>query len=303
MGPIVSILIPTRNRPDLLVKAITSALCQTYKLIEVVITDNSDTARAADIVTQIGDARVNYIKNAENIGPILNWKKALNSSNGEYCFILPDDDYLINPFYIEDAVKILSNLEIQLVVPDCVLSYSNRNAIGASGHSGQIDGKAFIRKGLHIPHIGNMFRRSVAQGLGAFHSNDILWSDIELWMRVMSIGDVYCYNKPSLVYLFHDNNIVLKMSSSELISNSRFIRSSVESFATNELIAVLVARYLCTVDSISNNIDHEFIRSVIELNGVREYEYFVLRKIGTQRIKKHIKRAFLRLIGRESLVL
>lgn len=298
MEPLVSILIPTRNRPNLIVKAVKSALSQTYQSIEVIVTDNSDNDESAKLIASIHDHRIRYAKNEKNIGPIVNWRKALDLAKGEFCIVLPDDDYLTNPFYIEDAIKILSNSDIQLVVPDCILAYPNRNVIGVSGHSGIINGKKFIREGFHIPHIGNVFRKQIALNFDAFHSNDILWSDIELWRKIMSVGDVYCYSMPSIVYLFHSSNIVLNMSRSELIANSRFIRPSVESFANEELIADLVVRYLCAVDGVSSGVNYDFVRSVRKLNSVNKNTFIMLMKIKYQLIKSQIKLMIGKLIGK-----
>ena len=286
MGKVVSVLIPTRNRPLLAIKAVKSALLQTYGSIEVVVTDNSDTEQLGDMLKSIGDDRVRYFKNAENIGPILNWRRALEVAAGEYCIILPDDDYLINPFYIEDAVKILANDTVSLVIPDCICSYPDKTVIGTSGYSGLINGKDFIRNGLHIPHIGNLFRKEMATHLNAFHSNDILWSDIELWMKIMAAGDAYCYNMPSVLYLFHDSNIVLNMSKMQLIANSRYIRPSVATFADEELIAELVIRYLCTVDSISKEVDRTFIRTVIKLNDLEKKKFQILMEVRYRSAKR-----------------
>jgi len=289
MGKVVSVLIPTRNRPVLAIKAVKSALAQTYRSIEIVVTDNSDTDELGDLLAAIGDDRIKYTKNLENIGPILNWRKALDIANGEYCIILPDDDYLINPFYVEDATGILANDAINLIIPDCILSYPNKNVIGSSGYSGLIKGQDFIRKGHHIPHIGNVFRKKMAQRLNAFHSNEILWSDIELWMKLMSDGYAYCYSKPSVLYLFHDNNIVFNMSRAELITNSRYIRLALDSFADEKLIAEMVTRYLCTIDSMSNDVDREFISAVININDIKSKQLHILSKFRFRRAKKIAK--------------
>jgi glycosyltransferase involved in cell wall biosynthesis len=294
MGKVVSVLIPTRNRPQLAIKAVKSVLAQTYRPIEIVVTDNSDTDQLGDMLASIGDERICYSKNPENIGPILNWRKALEIASGEYCLVLPDDDYLINPFYIEDAVQILANEAISLVIPDCILSYPRKKLIGTSGHSGFIKGQDFIRNGLHIPHIGNVFRKQMAQRFNAFHSNDILWSDIELWMKLLSAGDAVCYSMPSVLYLFHDDNIVFNMSRSQLIVNSRYIRSSVEAFADDELVSELVIRYLCTVDSISNAVDYEFISCVIKLNRIENKKFYMLAQFQCRSIKRKTKAAILK---------
>ena len=183
---LVSILIHTYNRQQLAIKAVRSALAQTYRSIEIVVTDDSDTDLLGDMIMSIGDKRIRYVKNSERIGLVFNARKALQISNGEYCLFLPNDDYLTNPFYIEDAVEIFNNNEINLIIPDCIFSYDNREVIGLSGYQGLVAGKDFIHNlwvEAHIPHCGNIFRRDTVQRLNPFYSSEILWQDIELWLQ------------------------------------------------------------------------------------------------------------------------
>lgn len=290
MGKIVSALIPTRNRTELALKAIKSVLLQTYSSIEVIVTDNSDTDELRSLIIEIGDSRVFYEKNAENIGPILNWRRALQIAKGDYCFILPDDDYLINPFYIEDAVRILDKGSVRMVVPDCILNYPSRNEIATSSCIGNKFGQDFIRDGNHIPHIANIFLREDAFRHNAFQTNEILWADFELWRKIMSSGSVYCYPVPSVLYLFHNDNIVLNMTRSQLITNSSFIRSSVESFAEDGLVAALLVRYLCAVNSINGKVDSEFVRSTIRLNHIDSKSLYVFIQFWLGSAKQRLRR-------------
>lgn len=285
MVKIVSILIPTRNRKILTIKAIRSALAQSYKNIEIIVTDNSDKGELKPLIDDLRDSRIRYFKNSKNIGPILNWRKALEIAEGELCLLLPDDDFIINPFYIEDAVKVFENEAVGLLVTDCILSYPRYNKVCTSGNSGCIAGQDFIRRGLRIPHIGNVFRRRMALDLDAFNSNDILWSDIELWQKIMSNSIVYCYTTPSMLYYFHSDNIVLNMSRGQLIENSRFIRPSVSGFANEKLIGDLLVRYFLMIDNISQFVNVKFMLEVIEVNqasrsGVQiflKYYFFLLK--------------------------
>ena len=50
MKPLVSILMPTRNRPVFFKKALESALAQTYDNIEIIICDNSDNDETKQVV-------------------------------------------------------------------------------------------------------------------------------------------------------------------------------------------------------------------------------------------------------------
>ena len=280
-GPLVSILIPTCNRPELLPKAINSALFQSYKNIEVVVSDNSITPETEEMVSRISDPRLFYSRNKENIGPILNWRRALNIAKGEYCVLLPDDDYFINPFYLEDAVSIALRYEVKLVITDCILAKPNKKSVISSRHSGLIEGRLFIErylKTISIPTIANLFDRKSAVEFDAFQTNDILYSDVELWMKFLSRGKVFCYNTPSVYYLLHGNNIVTNMEPAALIHNSKYIRRSVGSFASENLIYKLICRYVLFVDRIYDYglVNYSFIKKVFEENGISRYPFVLV---------------------------
>ncbi|WP_106804525.1 glycosyltransferase family 2 protein [Pseudomonas sp. S5D5] len=272
MEPLVSILIPTNNRPDLVVKAIVSALNQSYKNIEVIVTDNSETDETQSVIRALKDDRLKYIKNEKNIGPVLNWRKALTESSGEFCILLPDDDYLINPFYVAEAVEIAQVNNVDLVITNCLLGYPDRILVGASRHVGLIDSNDFIAgfwKKYHIPTISNLFRKSAALKLDAFSSNDILYSDIELWIKIMSNRDrIYCYEKPSVYYLFHSTNIVTNMSTESLIKNSKFLHKAASPSVPHETLNALICRYISFVDNIYNISSYSVTKRIFAENNI-----------------------------------
>lgn len=108
MKPLVSILIPTYNRPHYLEEALKSALAQSYSNIEIVICDNSDNDLSERMVKtyQAGPDghKIRYVRNQENIGPIANQQKCLELSKGEYINYLMDDDVL-HPDKIKKMMK------------------------------------------------------------------------------------------------------------------------------------------------------------------------------------------------------
>ena len=61
---LVSILIPTHNRPDYLVLALQSALAQTYPHFEIVISDNSEADDSLGVVREVAgpDPRVRHLR-------------------------------------------------------------------------------------------------------------------------------------------------------------------------------------------------------------------------------------------------
>ena len=105
----------------------------------------------------------------------------------------------------------------------------------------------------------------------------------------MSIGDVYCYSIPSIIYLFHDDNTVLTMSRDELITNSKFIRSSMEAFADDNLITEIVIRYLCAINNLGSSVDSEFIANVTKFNQIENNINYVYEKFYS-RYKENIQK-------------
>lgn len=109
MSKLISIIIPTYNRSSFLRIAIESALKQSYKNIEIVVSDNCSTDDTAQMMEQYRDeSRVKYFKNETNLGMVGNWRKALYEYiSGEWAIILSDDDYFVDDTYIQSVVELL----------------------------------------------------------------------------------------------------------------------------------------------------------------------------------------------------
>ena len=97
--PLLSICIPTFNRSSLLKVALLSLLEQMKgheKDIEIIVSDNcssDDTQQVAEWAKGIGPFR--YNRNATNIGAGPNFMLLSNKlAQGEYCWLLGDDDFL-----------------------------------------------------------------------------------------------------------------------------------------------------------------------------------------------------------------
>ena len=98
-SPLISIMIPTYKRSDLIIDAIRSAITQATELsFEVVIVDNdqNDAAirRTILVAKSLGCKNFRYYKNVKNIGLYGNWNRCLQLARGKWLTILNDDDLL-----------------------------------------------------------------------------------------------------------------------------------------------------------------------------------------------------------------
>ena len=88
----ISVVIPTYNRAQTIRMAVDSVLNQTYRDIELIIVDDASTDGTQDVVTQIADDRIRYLRleqrsgacNARNIGAL--------SARGEFISFQDSDD-------------------------------------------------------------------------------------------------------------------------------------------------------------------------------------------------------------------
>ena len=100
----VSIGIPTINRSSLALRAIRSALAQTYSDVEVIVSDDASTDDTVACVQEILDPRLVLVQQQNRLGLVGNFDFCLRHATGEYFLLLGDDDVLL-PDAIERLVE------------------------------------------------------------------------------------------------------------------------------------------------------------------------------------------------------
>lgn len=109
--PFISIMIPTYRRPEMLRKAIDSALSQTYKEeFEIVVIDNDyEVDENTDkLMKQYCGQYKNlyYYRNNRNIGMYGNWNRCIELCRTQWYCMLHDDD-MLKPQYLENIVNFI----------------------------------------------------------------------------------------------------------------------------------------------------------------------------------------------------
>jgi glycosyltransferase involved in cell wall biosynthesis len=103
---LVSILLPTYNRANLLPQCIDSILAQSYSNWELIISDDASTDDTSIVSQQYVefDPRIQYNKNPSRVGLPANRNVAISISQGELIFFV-EDDLTVD----RDCLKILVN--------------------------------------------------------------------------------------------------------------------------------------------------------------------------------------------------
>ena len=95
-SPLLSIVIPTRNRHECAKFSIRNVLSIPSPRLELVLQDNSDTDKLKSFVDSIHDVRVRYNHTPERLNIMQNFDRAMDMTMGEYVCFIGDDDG-INP--------------------------------------------------------------------------------------------------------------------------------------------------------------------------------------------------------------
>lgn len=196
----VSVVIPCHNYVDYLDQAIRSALEQDGVCVDVTIIDDGSTDGSVDIARRWAerDDRVRLVAHERNRGHIATFNEALDAATAPYVMKLDADDVL-TPGSLRRAVDVLEACptvafvygQVQHVrgplpqVPD-VATPSWRLVSGESWirtvarHRG--------RNPISQPEI--VIRRSLLERAGGHRAEVPGTSDLHLWLRLASLGDV-----------------------------------------------------------------------------------------------------------------
>ena len=125
MNPLVSIGIPTYNNPDGLYKTLNCIAGQSYKNLEIIVSDNaSPDIRVQEVLAAFmaGDNRIRKYRQEKDIGVDMNYIFVRQQATGKYFMWAQDDDWWSNRF-IERLVEGLeSNPDIPVAM--CPACYS-----------------------------------------------------------------------------------------------------------------------------------------------------------------------------------
>ena len=217
---LVSIMIPTYNRPRYFRETLESARAQTYPNIEIIVCDNSTDERTAELMQAYeDDVRIRYVRNRAARKKAENFMPFEHLAQGEYLQWCMDDDILLPD-------KITRMMDAFLREPDTTLVTSVRGVIDGDGnYQGQWKDSVPLY-GTYECYRGTAVGRAIlmdcANFLGEpsavlFRRRDLrhhYWqaeargyltiSDCVMWLELMERGDAVIFARPLSLYRRHE---------------------------------------------------------------------------------------------------
>jgi succinoglycan biosynthesis protein ExoO len=117
MPPRVSVIIAAYNARDFIEAAVTSALGQTEKNLEVIVVDDCSSDGTADFIRGISDPRLRLYVLDRNGGPSQARNRAIQAARGDWITFLDADDWYA-PDRIEVLLQVGEKYQTEIVADD-----------------------------------------------------------------------------------------------------------------------------------------------------------------------------------------
>jgi glycosyltransferase involved in cell wall biosynthesis len=179
--PLVSVVLPTYNRPSYLRLALLTVLAQTYDNLEIITQDNASSEDPSALVAAFRDPRMQLYRSPCNVSQTENFLAGIARATGRYIAILADDD-LWRPNFISVLVAAME------LHPDAVVAFCDHDIIDAEGRRDVAQtkeitrrfGRHRLRPGVHQPFDDiALVYRSICVVSGALIRRDVIdWHSI-----------------------------------------------------------------------------------------------------------------------------
>jgi glycosyltransferase involved in cell wall biosynthesis len=187
--PLVSVIIPTLDRPEFLRAALRSVLGQLVEDLEVLVIDDGSATSVLPLLDALNDSRIRYFRHESNRGEAAARNTGILNAQGAYVAFLDDDDE-----WLPEKLRLQLELFGQGSGSDkvgCVyggyVSIRARDGQVLSRHvptrRGDLSRVLWRRNVLGTPSTV-MIRRECLERVGLFDENIAFGVDYDLWIRV-----------------------------------------------------------------------------------------------------------------------
>lgn len=276
----ISVALTTYNGEKYIKKQLDSILNQTVKVDEIIVCDDGSTDSTCNILNQFP---IKLYRNSKNLGYRLNFKQALEKSNGDYIFLCDQDD-IWNKTKVEEMMHIMKSHNHILSLASS-FEYIDSND---TSKPIKLDKKKsnnnlfpkFVKENdlVNVP-IDLFFPMNYFQGCSLCITKQLRDLVILNWNTNMehdylintiaaSLNGMYFYNKSLFKYRLHENNAIgvsyYTMNSNEHIENASKLQYRLQD-AKNALNVLQIIREINP--NLYHSREEEFIKFQVFLNN------------------------------------
>jgi GT2 family glycosyltransferase len=216
----VSVTTATRNRPELLARALASVQEAARALpeeVEIVVSDGSDDDASAAVVSRFGSGwpgGVSYAHHDPPLDAVANLNAAVARSRGEWVLVLDDDDFLL-----PGALAAVRDAVVRVPAEEAVLLFGTR-VVDADARLKRHQrfrrerylspAEAFrrvLRNSSFVRHPAVVVRRSALDAVGPYDTATRWSCDTDMWTRLFPRYGVRCLPVTTCAYTVHGGGL------------------------------------------------------------------------------------------------
>ena len=193
---LITVIIPTYNRSELLARSVSSVLAQTYPTLELIIVDDGSTENIFEAVEAIAPGSATVIRRESRGGAAAARNTGCEVARGEFIAFLDSDDEWL-PEKLEAQISFLGgNPEIALCCTAFVLVRGDGQEEIRKFGKNEMD-TADLAFGCEVsPGSSLVFRNELFSGIGLFDTTIPRFEDWDWLVRGSALSRIGLINKP-----------------------------------------------------------------------------------------------------------
>lgn len=242
---LVSVVIPTHNRHDLIQRAVESALYQTFQQIEVIVVSDGSTDDTASVVNKICDIdkRVSFIEYFPGKGGNHARNTGIKAAKGEWVAFLDDDDKW-HETKLEKQMKIARQDEnIGLVCTGILAIFDSDGSTSIYIPDTPYDASKTILLGNSIGSTTTvMMKHELLDACGMFDEELMAKQDFDLWIRACQLTKVGVVKEPCVDYHNLVSNNQVSWNYKKYADATEYLNKKYEALYTEKLSSKELSR-------------------------------------------------------------
>jgi hypothetical protein len=212
----LTIAIPTLNRARDLRRAIDSALAQSSREIEVLVSDNGSTDDTRAVVESYDDSRLRTFRRVTTIPAADHGNFLIHEARGELFLGLSDDDYL-EPTFAERVIALYDqHPEVAFVYTRCLTHVGHREStVLTSPNAPELEDPLSFLRGYfsgqrQLSWCACVTRTADLRRIGGLPPGTLI-GDLHLWTQIVFSGPVGCVDELLSHYTYLAGNSSIRI--------------------------------------------------------------------------------------------
>lgn len=207
--PLVSVVIPTRNRRPYLMRTLAAVLAQQDVRIEAVVVDEASDDDTRDFLQQLEDERVTVVRHERALGVAAARNSGIAHAGGDWLAFTDDDDLWAPEKLSAQLVALQACPGASWSCVSAVVVNESLRVIRLTNPPHEIDVGDLVLDRNVIPGgaSGVLASRDLVAAVGGFDTHLTNLADWDYWIRLALTSPLASVHRPLMAYVIHAGSL------------------------------------------------------------------------------------------------